>query len=561
MACGPAAAAVYHVDPATGSMSNPGTATQPWSTLEAVFGANRTFAAGDEIVLHDGYHGVPVVKGNNSGDVVIRPFEGANPRIRNLVVRNASSWVIRGIDICPEHAGSGTVVEGTLLEIEASGSRISVEDCTIRSALDIAGWTAADWYATAADRGIRTAGPFTTLSGNRILYTGFGITVRKTAPNSVVKRNLIQAFYQDGIGAFADDCVFEYNTVTDSYVDDANHDDFFQSWSTNSAGTVGAGVIRGVVVRGNTFISRSDPAQPLATEPQGIGCFDGMYEGWVIENNLIVTNTYHGISLYGATACKVVNNTVVENPFDIATGKKPWIQIYAHKNDASGNPWPVSSSGNLIRNNVSADTARMVSGGGIIDHNVKTNAYGTWFTDPAGFNFNLKPGAPGIGAGHADEAPLIDIREQPRSIPVDLGAYEHGSPYQEWLVANGLPPDGSGDGAPEEDPIGDGVGNGMKFALGLPVTTRGYGGRVATGIHTTGGQRYLSLTFIHPDPAPSGVTYQVQTAPGLSAWSGTSTVVVSDAVSGGLRTREVRDAVPIGAGSARRFIRLAVDLP
>lgn len=561
LTCLQAGAAVYHVDPASGSMTNPGTQSQPWSTLEAVFLANKTFAAGDEIVLHDGYHGAPTVKGSNSGNVTIRPLAGSSPRLKNLVVRNASRWVIEGLDICPEHAGPGTVVEGTLVEIEASGSRIAVSGCTIRSALDIDGWTAADWYAMAADRGIRTAGPFTTLSGNSIFYTGFGITVRKTAPNTRVERNLIKAFYQDGFGAFADDCVFEYNTVTDSYVDDANHDDFFQSWSTDSTGKVGAGVIRGVVVRGNTFISRSDSAQPLATEPQGIGCFDGMYEDWVIENNLIVTNTFHGISLYGATACKVVNNTVVENPLDTTTGKKPWIQIYAHKNDSLGNPWPVLSSGNLIRNNVSADTARMVAGGGTIDHNVKTTAYAAWFTDPAGFEFSLRPGSPGIGAGATDQAPLIDIREQSRSVPVDLGAYEHGNTYQEWLVANGLPPDGSGNGAPDADPLGDGVANEMKFALGLPASTRGYGGRMTTGIHNSGAQRYLSLTFTHPDPAPAGVTYRVETAPDPGSWSATSTAVVSDTVAGGLRTRVIRDAVPVGEGSARRFIRLVVGSP
>lgn len=542
-------------------MANPGTQSLPWSTLEAVFAANKSFAAGDEIVLRSGYHGAPSVKGNPGGTVTIRPLAGANPRLKNLVVRDASRWVIQGLDICPEHAGAGTVVEGTLVDIEGSCSRVTVSDCTIKSALDIDGWTAADWYANAADRGIRTAAPFTTLSGNRIYHTGFGITVRKTAPNTKVERNRIEAFYQDGIGAFADDCVFEYNTVTDSYVDDDNHDDFFQSWSAGSDGKPGTGVIRGVVVRGNTFISRRDPAQPLATEPQGIGCFDGMYEDWVIENNLIVTNTYHGISLYGAIGCKVVNNTVVENPLDTTTGKKPWIQIYAHKNDSSGNPWPVLSAGNLIRNNVSADTARMVAGGGTLDHNVRTTAYATWFTHPAGFNFSLRPGSPGIGAGQADQAPAIDIREHVRSIPIDLGAYEHGSAYQEWLVANNLPPDGSGDGAPGADPLGDGVSNGMKFGLGLPVNTRGYGGRVTTGIHDTGAQRYLSLTFTHPDPPPAGVTYQVQTAADLAGWSGTSTAVVSDTVAGGLRTRVVRDLTPIGGGAARRFIRLVVGSP
>jgi hypothetical protein len=38
-------------------------------------------------------------------------------------------------------------------------------------------------------------------------------------------------------------------------------------------------------------------------------------------------------------------------------------------------------------------------------------------------------------------------------------------------------------------------------------------------------------------------------------------VPVSDTVAGGLRTRVVRDAVPIGEDATRRFIRLVVDVP
>src|SRR5688572_26147508 len=40
-------AATYYVDPAAANMSNAGSSTAPWSTLEAVFTANKTFAGGD----------------------------------------------------------------------------------------------------------------------------------------------------------------------------------------------------------------------------------------------------------------------------------------------------------------------------------------------------------------------------------------------------------------------------------------------------------------------------------------------------------------------------------
>jgi parallel beta-helix repeat protein len=557
-----AAGAVYHVDPASGSMSHPGTVAQPWSTLEAVFAADKSFAAGDEIVLRNGYHGAPTVKGSNAGNVTIRPDSGASPKLRSLLVKSGARWVIEGLDISPGHDLSGAAFSGTIVDIESSASRITLRDCIVRTALTTAGWSLDDWK-TRPKRGIRNAASNTTLSGNLVETTSFGITVRKAGSFTLVSGNLVKGFSHDGIQALADDCEFESNIVTDAYVSDNshNHDDFFQGWSVGADGfTTGEGTIFRVTLRGNKFISRTDPEQPFASNPQGIGCFDGYYEGWVIENNLIASRTSHGIALYGAIDCKVVNNTVVENPLDAPGGStRPWIKIAAHKTRGA------TSSGNLIRNNISAKPVEVVAGSSTVDFHQTTTAYSSYFVNPAGFDYSLKATAPARDAGSSQQAPAIDIAGVSRVTPYDLGAHEFrvvtGTTYAQWLAANGLPPDGSGDGAPDADPLGDRVSNEMKFALGLAVNVRGHGGRMTTSVHTTGGQRYLSLAFTHPDPAPSGASYQVQTTAGLAGWSGASTVVVSDTVAGGLRTRVVRDVVPIGGAAARRFIRLVVDAP
>lgn len=562
LSCLTAGAAVYHVDPLSGSMTNPGTQSQPWSTLEAVFAANKTFAAGDEIVLHDGYHGAPAVKGTNSGNVTIRPEAGAAPKLRNLIVRSGARWVIAGLDICPDHEIPGSGFRGTVVEIESSATNIVLRDCTVRSALSTASWNLDQWK-TLPMRGIRTAATSTTLANNRVENASFGITLRRAASFTQVSGNLIKAFSHDGIQALADDCVVEFNTVTDAYVSDNahNHDDFFQSWSVGADGfTAGEGTIYRVTLRGNTFISRTDPAQPFSANPQGIGCFDGYYEGWVIENNVIASRTSHGIALYGAIDCRVVNNTVVENPFDSPGGStRPWIKIEAHKNRTT------PSSGNMVRNNISAKPVEVFAGSSTVDFHQTTTAYASYFVNPAGFDYSLKATAPARDAGSASNAPTTDITGASRAVPYDLGAHEFrvasGQTYSQWLVANGLPSDGSGSGAPDADPLGDGVANEMKFALGLPASARGYGGRMTTGIHNSGAQRHLSLTFTHPDPAPAGVTYRVETGPDTGSWSASSTAVVSNTVAGGFRTRVIRDIVPIGEGTARRFIRLVVGAP
>src|SRR5690606_12571794 len=79
-----------------------------------------------------------------------------------------------------------------------------------------------------------------------------------------------------------------------------------------SDGGVGTGVVRGVVIRGNVFINFTDPDREFAGSAQGIGCFDGFFEDWVIENNVVVVNHWHGITLLGARNVRVVNNTVVD---------------------------------------------------------------------------------------------------------------------------------------------------------------------------------------------------------------------------------------------------------
>ncbi len=552
-------------------MSNPGTASQPWSTLEAVFTANKTFAAGDEIVLYSGYHGAPNVKGNNSATVTIRPASGATPKLKYLSVTSASLWDISGLDICPENQSAGTVYKTTaLVQIASSCSRITVRDCNIRGANSISGWGLSDWD-NKVGRAFRTDAPYTVLSNNRISNCQFALSVQKPAKFSNFIGNTIQNFSHDAIVALADDCLYEGNTVTDAYVDNddhtgSQHDDFFQSWSlVDGVSGTGTGTVYRVTVRGNKFISRTSSSGSFRCDPHGLGLFDGYFEGWVVENNLVVTDHWHGIAIYGAIDCKVTNNTVAQNPFTSANdaqNMKPWIKIEKHKTRTT------PATGNLVRNNITAYGISTVSGSSTADNNLTTTAYSTHFKNYTALDFSLNPTSSAKDAGSTASTPTTDITGATRIAPYDLGAYEYGATsggaadtsYTEWLQANGLPADGSDLGAKTANPSGDGVTNEMKFALGLPVDAQRYGGRVSTGTTVVSNQRYLTLTFTCPDPAPAGVSYAVKSGADLSTWSPTSVVETSNDVSGGLRTRTYRDTVAIGSGG-KRFIRLEATAP
>ncbi|MBM3860097.1 MAG: hypothetical protein FJ395_10645 [Verrucomicrobia bacterium] len=133
------------------------------------------------------------------------------------------------------------------------------------------------------------------------------------------------------------------------------------------------------------------------------------------------------------------------------------------------------------------------------------------------------------------------------------------SAYQQWCADNGLPTDGSGNGASTATPAGDGIPNLMKHALGLHAMTNGYQGHLLTSTTNLSGQTYLTLTYTRPEPAPPGLTYAVEVANDLVVpdWTSAETVVVSNTVNGSWRTITVRDQHPV-ADRPKRFIHLRV---
>jgi len=409
--------ASYYCDPAAGKMSNPGTSDLPWSALEAVFAANKTFAAGDTIFLRKGYHGFPTVKGINSGYVTIKPQGNDTVKVKKLIVQNAAKWVISGLTISPEVVSS--YEGGNFVDIQSTSSYITLENCFIYSTLNAAGWTQSD-YGTKTGNGIECDAPNCFITNNNLKNILNGIEIQQAAAYTVVSYNTIDRIVNDGIRGLADYSKYEYNIVKNLmvYRDDDVQDACFQSWSRGADGQVGTGTVYGVELRGNIFISTEDPDLPFKAvdEVNGIACHNGMLAGWVIENNLILVNHWIALALYGAMNCTILNNTVAELPG--YTGTNPWISLGAHKN---GTP----ATGNLVRNNFTSAMANDENIG-TVDHNIVSTAYTSNFENYAGFNCHLKAGSPAIDAGNSTDAPTIDRdgNLRPQGVAYDVGAYE-----------------------------------------------------------------------------------------------------------------------------------------
>ena len=438
-------AADFYVDPINGSTNGDGSFNDPWRTLEEVLtsgmvetrnwqdfppqndtlletvNAGAPIQSGDTLWLRSGYHGSFSIRGAyNAAPITVAAAPGHRPLVSHVDIKSAQHWHLKGLEISPSFASS-SVDEGNIVAVAdhnffGPAYDVVVEDSHIYTIDDATGWGASEWI-NQTKSGVRVSADRVSIIGNKIRNVRFGMTV--TGNQALLSRNIIDGFSADGIRGLGNGNVFEYNRVQNCYVSsgqgDGNHDDGFQSWSVGANG-VGTGEVRDVVLRGNTFINFTDPSNPLNAPMQGIGCFDGNFVNWVVENNVVITNHWHGISFYGMIDSRIVNNSLLdlndENP------GPPWIRVTASSQSESQNV--------VVKNNLSPTFS--LSGVNITDdHNISINSSNVdqIYMNPP-YQLMLKPGSPAIDAGDAANAPDVDVTGYPRpqGNAIDLGAFE-----------------------------------------------------------------------------------------------------------------------------------------
>ena len=370
--------------------------------------ALQSAVGGETIALASGAYGVFAISNKTySSTVFVRPQVGATPVFKRFDVISCKKMQISGLSILPRVMNGDAVGRAVSL----SGEDIVFEKSMISFVDNSDSWSAQDWLQYSFD-GLSVNGNRMIVRENLIYNTAFALT--SFATNSLISKNKIKGFRGDGMRGLGDYTSFEYNDVRNCVQVDGNHADGFQSWSVGTDGRVGTGSVVGVNLIGNTFIDNENMSNPLKCQLQAIGLFDGMYVDWVVENNLIITDDWHGISFYGSVNAIIANNTVIDH--DFSNDVRPGIIITAHTN---GTP----SVGGIIRNNISYSVSP--GAGTTSDHNLIVNdaSLATVFVDPANLSFKLKAGSPAIDAGTTLTAPAFDLLGLPRSIPNDLGAY------------------------------------------------------------------------------------------------------------------------------------------
>jgi parallel beta-helix repeat protein len=436
-------AKTFYIDPASGKLSNDGSSASPWRTLQEVIdsgkietreGASYPYTwgnplkaknagapvkAGDTLLLKSGYHGdILIQRAYNADYITVAAVPGKTPTARHVRLTSVCKWRIGGLTISPEL--SPKYDNGTLVFVESSNysgeSRdIVIENCSLYSIKDATKWTMGQWDTLSCD-GIMVNSKKVIVRNNTLTNVNFGISI--SGDSCLVEKDSVVNFAGDGLRGLGDDDEFYNNFVTGCYAVNANHDDGFQSWSVGANGTVGTGVVKRMKLIGNTIINYTNPNQPFRGTLQGIGCFDGMFEDWVIENNIIMVDHWHGISLYGAKNCHIVNNTVCD--LNTVDPGPPWIMITAHKDGTK-------STGCVIRNNLSTAVTNDGDATCIADHNIVLKNPDDFFLDYKNFNLHLKAGCTAIDSGSSTLAPSTDISgtQRPLGKAVDIGAYEY----------------------------------------------------------------------------------------------------------------------------------------
>lgn len=426
----------FFVDPKTGDIENNGSYDNPWSTLEEVFKAGKIASSykrtekitqnlntaepsdtsivqpGDTIVLREGIHGeINAQNYHNSDYITIMAASNHSPRLVRISFDNCSKWILRGVQISASF--SQHYKKQTLIYLSKKSFQCIIEHCTAFSVTDISSWSKEDWNSKSCN-GIEIWGQDNNVVYNTFRNVNFAITC--AGNDNLVSHNNVINFSGDGIRGLGNSCIYQYNTIKNSYAVNSNHDDGFQSWSVGEDGKVGTGVVKDVVLRGNIIINYEDPNQPHKGQLQGIGCFDGMFENWIVENNVVCVDHYHGISLYGATKCVIVNNTVVD--IEAQRPGDTWVMIENHKNGTASKECIVKNNLCTALNIKSHDVEKT--------HNIIVGKYDDFFIGFSRYDFHLKKGCAAVDAGDSANAPSIDIEgtARPNGNGCDVGAYE-----------------------------------------------------------------------------------------------------------------------------------------
>lgn len=405
--------------------------TRGQGSYSSISAALQVARPGDTVSLMTGDYGDLALTGTNQSDfITIAAAQGQSPQFTKIRIgggRATSRWRLTGLTV----SGFSAKTEGQLVTILGSDN-IIFDHNRLHSRDGKVAWKQISFGSGSPEspsHGISARqSSCISIQDNRIRNVFHGIDFGgdqkgNNGKFALISGNAIDNFAGDGIEHYGSHVRILNNRITDGLNlcnNQCVHSDGIQGWNYNHLPISNSDVI----IDSNTIIAQTMPDLVLPVETlQGITIFDGRWERVRVTNNVVITNAYHGITLYGVGSGEIINNTVAPtNP-----SRNPWIKSGPGKLDPAGAVNVVVS-----RNNVVPGTTKLDASSPGSDHNIgfrNAEAFAKAFVkfDPARFEFNMHPstGSPVIGTGSRDGAPETDIEGRPRRGPIDLGAYAY----------------------------------------------------------------------------------------------------------------------------------------
>ena len=407
-------AATYYVAPLDAKVScakADGSLNCPWLKVGEAL-ANPKVIGGDTILLMDGAHGHVRTNEAFDKDVTVQSQNGSNAHLSSIHFSDLAQHIkLKNLKIWRSDADA----TGFMVRSYSGASYLTFENLDVRSRPDTdkqLDWSADRWKASAGV-GMELRGKNYIVRNCRVSAVHVGIFAMGSG--ALVENNLVMDFTGDGMKSGGSNSIFRNNVVKNRFKVSATHADGFQAYAP--------AVLTNLTIEGNTILEWThSKSHPLRGSLQGIGMFNGYYDNLLIQNNVVATRHWHGITVQGTRHAKILNNTVVN--IDGTVGKAPWIRIVG-KSDT------LPSQDVVVANNVamqfqgSTNVANNVlfTDNSIILYPAKV------MSDIATFNYVPKATSGFIDTGNAGYAPKTDIMgtSRPYGKGPDRGAYEQGS--------------------------------------------------------------------------------------------------------------------------------------
>ncbi|MEN8120616.1 MAG: right-handed parallel beta-helix repeat-containing protein [Bacteroidota bacterium] len=417
-------AKTYFCNPTNGIIENPGTKDLPWPSLQDVLASDKQLSPGDTLFLMEGNHGNPEISGINPNYIYIYAAPGHNPVITHLDIAKkepATKWHLKNITFSGENSEQKEFVS-----FYKKSMFIKIEECNFYSSDSTSSWDLDDWK-NKTKSGILLEGSRHNIEHNSFNNLATAINVK--ANNCTIKGNKITAFTNFGILCEGNNNIFINNLIKNHVYTGFNA----AAFKAGNSATPNASFRKNILL-GNVIVDYTSPDKKHIAPLMGIVGFDALYDGWVIENNLIVTDHWHGITFFNIKNSLIINNTVID-PYidtkypnlkkDLQTKSygpvRIWVAAKGENNE---------SVNNHIVNNLASDYF-FDDSVGYISNNIKVastyDEMDKYFEQWDYLNFYLRDSCLAVNAGDNRYAPKIDANgtKRPLGKTVNTGAYEY----------------------------------------------------------------------------------------------------------------------------------------